>query len=276
MPLLKAYTQQSDVDVLLITTAGPRTSTPLFHRLFKFQRLPQADYYKQLLWITNALLFAPEYAARSRRPRLFRPIVRLAFPVLLALDKWLGRKLASPPGGTQATVLRPSQIGEEFDDLWDRVRKVDRRFMQVRDAANLRWRFGRPVAGLPPRVVCLHGEGRLLGYAVLEYTQTPRGMDKASLTDLLVEKDAAGVVADLLRQCWQQARRDGAGMLEVLGFPPNLRALLLGALPYGRVRDLTADYEGSFLYRATNEVLARALGDGSAWYASNSDGDTDL
>jgi hypothetical protein len=274
--LLKAFSKQKEVDVLLSTTANPHSVSPLYCKLFKFELMPQKDFFNQLVWVVHSRPFAAELMERSRLPAPARGVLKRLLPVLFAGHRTLrSGKLRLLAQDLPITTISPQEIGPDFDALWARKLEEPRKwFMQIRDAENLRWRFGRPGSPRPAQVLCCRRAGRLCGYAVLELTQTQGGRWKATITDLLAENEDDAVISQLLRGCLQQARKDGAFMLDIWGFPASIRKALLSAKPY--VRELSQSYQGTYLFKTTCPLLTASLRLEEAWYACNSDGDTDL
>jgi hypothetical protein len=275
LKLLKAFVSQPTVDILLVTTANPRTVAPLLSTLFKFEFLPQEEYYKQLIWVLRPRAFAAEFESRQTGSKLRQWAIRAVLPPFLLADGIVrGRVPRLMHEGLRIDSIGPASIGPEFDALWHRVAAESKRLLQVRDAEVLRWRFDRPGARFAARVVRCERVGCLTGYAVVEFGESRTGLRKATISDLLAERDDPDVVSALFAGAYEAARDGKAAFLNVIGFPTSIRQTLMATKPY--VRDISTDHKGNFLFKAPKGPLAEALRSSGTWYACGSDGDSNL
>ena len=275
LKLLQAFLGQEGIDLWLATTVHPQLVAPIYLKLFSFSALPQPEYFHQCLWVMDPRAFAREYA-RKRQLAFGRKIAcRFLLPPLILVDRWVRkRRPPKPRSPLESSILSPQEIGDEFTALWQRVSSASPYFLQVRDAEMLRWRFGSPGLSHPPVVVRLCRAGSLVGYAIMQLGVTGGGLLKASVVDLLAEGEDRQVIAALLYECYSQAVARRVAILEILGFPPQVRLALRQANPF--VRDLAPEYANSFLYFTQSESLRNVLRRGEAWYACPSDGDGSL
>lgn len=110
------------------------------------------------------------------------------------------------------------------------------------------------------------------GYLILRnYEETTDGLKRAVVADLLVEDNDPRVTAALFRSALGAARNSGADILEVTGFPAEIRDGLQEWRPY--TRKLPAN---PFYYKAREKALQNRLQQESAWYACPYDGDSTL
>jgi hypothetical protein len=267
MQLLRAFTRQPHVDLLLATTAT--VQVPEILSLMKFERLPVADYDVGLYWVTGARGLVASNLRRIGWPGW----AASAAGLLLGPGLWAESRLRArrPPGaaGIAIETLAPERAGDEFDALWRRVRASDTRLALLRSAEILRWHFaaeGWPVA---PVLLAARRDGGLLGYAALVRADKPdNGLRRWQVADLLAVGDAPEVIRALLAAAYEHARRDAADMLEVFGMPASLRPLVLEGHPRAWPKA-----SWPYLYKAKDAALAEALRSPDAWYPTLIDGD---
>jgi hypothetical protein len=96
-------------------------------------------------------------------------------------------------------------------------------------------------------------------------------VQKSLVADILAKHDDPEVLRALLIAAYDDAKRAGSYILELLGFPQNIRRVFLQWNPYLRKYPACP-----FYYKAADPVLHKALSDGMAWYATPFDGDTTL
>lgn len=267
MQLLRAFTRQPHVDLLLATTAT--VQVPEILSLLKFQRLPVADYDVGLYWVTGARGLVASNLRRVGWPGW----AASAAGGLLAPALWAETRLRArrPPGaaGVAIETLAPARAGAEFDALWQRVRESDDRLALRRSAELLRWHFAPEGWEVAPVLLAARRDGELQGYAALvRADKTDNGLRRWQVADLLAVGDAPDVIRALLAAAHEHARRDGADMLEVFGMPASLRPLVLE----GRPRTWPKA-SWPYLYKAKDAAIAEALRSPDAWYPTLIDGD---
>jgi hypothetical protein len=91
------------------------------------------------------------------------------------------------------------------------------------------------------------------------------------VADMLVRQDDPEVLRALLMAAFDHAKRSGSYILEVIGFPANVRRVFLEANPYSRKYPACP-----FYYKAAQPAMHQTLANGRVWYASPFDGDTTL
>jgi hypothetical protein len=117
--------------------------------------------------------------------------------------------------------------------------------------------------------VCAYSGSQLVGYSSIVRADSPHiGLQRAYVADIFVENDDPHVIRQLLHASAQQARTDGAAMIEVVGFPAHIRQLLQQYRPFTLINPCWP-----FLYRAPDSQLHHALEDSALWHASLFDGD---
>lgn len=270
MQLLTAFSRQPHPDLLLNTTASAQAQK-LFE-FAKFERIPQPDYDSSLCWVLRATGFA----RAAMRKRGWGPIGSGVGGVLAApaISAWSRRPLNTVhalSSNLHVAIRDVASIGREFDALWSRKLAEGRRLLAHRTSVDLRWHFGRPRPGLAaaPFLVCAYRGPDLIGYAaVVRQDSTRFGLKRARVADLIVLEDDAGAIRRILRSALLEARRQGAEMLELIGFPSAIRA----ACSVGRPLKL-AQRCWPFLYKTVDPELKSELRSSAAWYACLYDGD---
>ncbi|MGA9131651.1 MAG: hypothetical protein WB384_06580 [Candidatus Sulfotelmatobacter sp.] len=268
--LVAAFYRQKSVDLYLTTTAIP--SVGRIAQAFKSDALPQADYETVLFWILKPYPFALEMMNKLEiNPGLARTGSALA-SLAIGMDKLLRRRWP-----TRGSILAVSKITvneiveDDFHSLWTERVNEDPRLFADRSPDALRWHFNFPGDQGSTRILCCWKDRELLGYAVLRHDPQLNGTQKSLVADILAKHDDPEVLRALLIAAYDDARSAGSYILEVLGFPPKIRGVLLKWNPYLRKYPACP-----FYYKAADPVLHKALAVGTAWYATPFDGDTTL
>jgi hypothetical protein len=94
-------------------------------------------------------------------------------------------------------------------------------------------------------------------------------MVRARIVDLLAAGDDPDVVDALLAAAADHARAQGAHMLELVGFPPAVRARAQKSLPFARSFPTSP-----FHYKAATPELGAELLPPRVWYPTLFDGDS--
>lgn len=269
--LVAAFTRQKSVDLFLTTTAIPAVGR--IAKAFRFDVLPQADYDTVLFCVLKPHTFALEMMKKLQlKPRVAGMGVAAA-SVAITMDKLLRRRRPNQHSrGLTVNDIGVHEIEEaEFQSLWNEKVSADPRLFADRTPAALRWHFEIPGDRGRTRVFCCRKNGELVGYAVVRHDRQPNDLQKSLVADILVKQDTPEVLRALLTAAYDDARGSGSYILEVLGFPANIRREFLHWNPYLR------KYPASpFYYKATDPALHKALSDGKAWYPTPFDGDTTL
>ncbi len=275
LQLVMPYLKQQGVDVLLITTAGPATIA-LFVKALKFSAMPYRAHYESLFWVLDARAFSRSILLHLKLPAPLRAVGNVVLPALVRVEAMFrGSHRPEPSKAFTTRVIAAEDIGKDFDELWQRKIATDPRFMELRTADLLRWRFGDPAVGGRFKIVCCDRNGELAGYSIIGYSAHATGLVKATLCDLFAEGDEGPVIDALLATSRTQAARDGAGVLEVLGLPGSVRARLAAFKPL--TRKVVADGSEPCLYKVGKTLTPPGLlDDASAWYTRANDGDVGL
>jgi hypothetical protein len=268
MKLVMAFAQQPVVDLLLNTTAAPQTSK--IFEFFKFRRMPQPGYDTSLFWVLRPTRFL-SVALRKKgwSAALSRTMGMLLGPGLIAEMAVRRRRLSARGTNLRIAVVAASETGDAFDELWLRRRSEGRRLLAQRRAADLKWHYRASRPSSAARLVCAYDGERLAGFCALTRADSPHiGLERAYVSDIFVERDAAEIIRPLLAASARHAHAHGAAMIEAVGFPEPVRRLLLEYHPYKLVNPCWP-----FLYSARDPEVHRALEDPALWHACLYDGD---
>ena len=273
LSLVAAFYRQESVDLYLTTTAIEAVGK--IARAFRSDPLPQADYDTVLFWVLQPYGFAQAVMKKLQLRPVFSRLGTMFGSFAIKVDGFIRRR--RPSGGSRDLTVSESgvsTIGSDFQHLWEqKVSEKPHRLLADRSPAALRWHFQIPGDRGTPRVLCCRKNGELLGYAVVrnESPNEATGLRRCLLADILAKHDDPDVLQALLRAAYDQATRAGSHVLEVLGFPENVRKVCSQSRPYER------RYPASpFYYKASDPKIHKLLSDGLFWYASPFDGDTTL
>jgi hypothetical protein len=265
--LSDAYFGQSGPELLVVST-GIAATGRIFRR-HHASAMPEASYGQVLFWVLDAAGFAA--AALRRRGTsagLARAIGLAISPGLASLVALQRRRPGHPRAGLEPEAIRAADIGDEFDDLWQRKIAERRRLLAYRSAEDLRWHF-EPRATDQVHVLRCRRSGRLAGYLVLYRDELPEiGLVRLRIVDLMVAGDDAAVLEALLAAAGECARESGAHVLEWVGLPRGVRACAELSRPFARQY---ADFP--FFYRARDGALHGELEAAELWYPTLFDGD---
>ncbi len=267
--LLGRFFQQKNVDLLLDTTADAPAAKAF--EAFKARRVPHPEYDQALFWPTRFRAFAA--AVLRRRHRMLGALALPAAFVLRGLDalrgwgSWRHLPASDPEVGT---VVALNGFDARFDSLWAALRRrFPERLMAARDRATLEWHFR---SARKPLVLGLEKAGELTGYVVLiRRDRQEIGLRRLQVADLQVAGEDPAAVRTLIAAALRQAREDGIGVVEAIGFGPAKRQALISLSP--RRRRLPS---WPFFYKATDPRRLPELDRVAAWDPSPYDGDASL
>lgn len=269
--LTAAFFRQKSVDLYLCTTAIEAVGKIAL--AFKSTRLPQADYDSVLFSVLQPYPFAQAMMTKLSLGPATARIGSVVAALAVGADKILRRRW--PKRSSSSLVIReiaPKDMGDDFQTLWTEKLKERPRLLADRSLATLRWLLEIPGDRGCARVLCCHKDGELAGYAVLRTdTDQENGLKKSVIADTFVKQDDPEIVKALWAAAYESAKHEGSHVLEVLGFPPNIRLACAEWRPYLRKYPASPYY-----YKAADPALHEALSEASAWYATPFDGDGTL
>jgi hypothetical protein len=133
----------------------------------------------------------------------------------------------------------------------------------------MRWHFNPPENRHIAKVLGCYLGDRLVGYGIVRhYTSEKEDLRRSLVADLMIGDDDPRIVEQLLAAMYKSARNAGSHVLEVMGFPKEIRQMFLKSKPYLRKYPACP-----FFYKAKDRALHEKLSDETAWYACPFDGD---
>jgi hypothetical protein len=269
--LVSSFYRQEKVDLFLNTTAIE--SVGKLAQAFKAEALPQGDYDTVLFWVLDVRGFVDVVARKLGANGNAGTVGKALGALALRTEKALRRRHPRRPAGKfQVAGASVEEIGADFEEVWQRKLAGEPRLLADRDQANLRWHFSIPASQQVIRVLRCERQGRLAGYAIVRIeTERETGLRRCLLADMLVEGDEPEVVESLVAAAYGYAKELGCHVFEVLGFPRNLRQVLLKWKPYSRKFPACP-----FYFKAKDRTLHGMLKNEDSWYACPFDGDTTL
>jgi hypothetical protein len=269
--LVASFYRQKNVDLFLNTSAIE--SVGRLAKAFQAEALPQEDYDNVLFWVLDVRRFLHAVAAKLGMNGNVGTITRRLGSLGLQMEKTLRRRRPRHvPSKFLITETSVSDIGGDFEEVWRRKVAEKPRLLANRDPLHLRWHFASPMSQQLTRVLRCEGPGRLTGYAIVQVeTQQETGLRRCLLADMLVENDHPEAIKSLVAMAYDFAKKSDCHVFEVLGFPKNLRQILLEWKPYSRKYPACP-----FYFKATDRALHGILRNEDSWYACPFDGDTTL
>lgn len=271
LSLVAAYYRQKDVDLYLTTTAIEAVGKVA--RAFKSDPLPQEDYETVLFWVLRPYPFAQELMRKLQVKPGFSSVFSGLISVAMASDKIVRRR--KPTGSAKSLEvceIGVLEIGDEFGELWFEKLAEGTRLLADRTAATLRWHFETPGDRGTTRVLCCREKGRLFGYLVIrDDPGRLSGLRRSLIADILVRQDDPEILKALIVAAYEHAQYAGSHILEVQGFPGNVRRVCSQWNPYRRKYPACP-----FYYKAADPTLHKVLASSGVWYASPYDGDATL
>lgn len=270
--LAGAFYRQPFVDLYLTTTAIEAVGR--MAKAFKSDPLPQADYDAMLFWVLRSYPFAQSVMKKLKLGSALSYLGAIGVSSAVGLDKLARTRW--PRGGAHGFILTEvsiPEIGEDFRRLWEEKANERSQLLADRSPETLRWHFEIPGDKGSARVLCCYKGPELVGYAIVRHEPPNQasGLKRSIIAEILVKQDNPDVLRCLWVAAFDQAKKAGSHILEVLGFPPSIRSVAFQWKPY--VRKYPAC---PFYYRASNQTLHQELTDSRLWYASGFDGDTTL
>jgi hypothetical protein len=269
--LMAAFYAQKPVDLYISTTAVEATGK--IACAFGCVPMPQPDYETVIFWVLRPYPFAQTVMRKLQiKPALSKALGPLA-SLALGLDKLFRRRW--PRGSAKdlaVSEIKVSEMGEDFEILWKEKLGERTRLLADRSLEFLRWHYNVPRDGAKTSVFCCRKQGRLCGYLVIrDEAGNANGLRRALIADMFVKQDDPEILKTLIVAAHKHAKRAGSHVLEVQGFPADIRRLCAQWNPYCRTFPATP-----FYYKGATPALHKTLADGAAWYGTPFDGDTTL
>jgi hypothetical protein len=265
-----AFYRQQFVDLYLTTTAIEAVGK--IAKALRSSPLPQPDY-EVLFWVLRAQPFTQEVLAKLQLgpsvSRLAGAIAALAVGTDKALRRrWPRRRELS----LTVRQISVSEIGDDFQALWEAKLHEAPRLLADRSPGTLRWHCQTPDDQGSTALFCCYSGQELLGYMVVRSDPVEtRGVRRSMVADMIAKNDDSATLNALCVAAYRHGKHIGSHVLEILGFPPSIRAVCSQSDPYLRKYPSCP-----FYYKAADPDLHRTLAQPSLWYASPFDGDTTL
>ncbi|MBZ5666371.1 MAG: hypothetical protein LAO30_17385 [Acidobacteriia bacterium] len=269
--LVTSFLRQKDVDLFLNTTAT--VSAGKIMMALKAAPVPQSDYGKVLFWVLKPRAFADAVLTKMGVRSSLRPIGGfLAAGALAAETAFRRRTPRENPSRYRVVVSSVDRLGETFDRFCLEQTRTAKRLIGVRTSDIMHWHFVPPQSRRATEALSCYSAGALVGYAIMRHeVETGSTLRRSLIADLLVQNDDPLAVEQLLVAAYRSAKQSGSHVLEVIGFPKQVRRVLLQHKPYSR------DYPASpYFYKARDRQLHDELSNENAWYACPFDGDATL
>jgi hypothetical protein len=270
-PLLVTAFFRQKMDLFLDTTAT--VSAGKIMKAFKAAELPQKDYGKVLFWILDSRAFTTSVFKRLGINSSLKGIGSALASVAVRADMELRRRPRGAKSGHYAMVESGvKNLGDEFQEFWSDKSREQSRLRAKRTPSIMRWHFDPPGNRRVAKVLGCYLGSRLVGYGVVRHDDPASGgLRRSVIADLMIDESAPQVMDHLLPAILRSAKDAGSHVLDVMGFPKEIRQKLLQWKPYSR------DYPACpYWYKARDPVLHQKLSDENAWYACPFDGDATL
>jgi hypothetical protein len=271
LSLASAFYRQTSVDFFVSSSAIEVTGKMAL--AFKCAAVPQADYDTVLFWVLRPYSFSRILARKLDIKPLLSPISSAVIALGVAADKLICRRWPrSTAPALKVTAGDLDEIGDEIAQLWNDKLKEGIRLYADRSPEVLRWHFEIPGDRGCVRLLCCTQNNSLKGYAIVRSDADPcDGIRRSIIADLIAKQDDPAVVQALWVAAYKWAKVVGSDILEVQGFPSNIRDLSSDWRPYRRKYPACPYY-----YKAADPLLQKELSDPAAWYACPYDGDATL
>lgn len=262
--LLDRYFRQPKVDLHLNTTVNAQAISA--YGIFRALRVPVGEWDQSAFWITNHRGFV-ESLLKSRSTPLAS---LLSFPISLAprLRELLSQRKLKVNHAVQ--VEYGSGFDERFDTFWADLKKNNRRLLAVRDRETLEWHFRNSLLRDRIWILTVGTAARLDAYAIFYRDDNPKfDLKRMRLVDFQALNGDHHLLPPILARALQRCRAEGIHMLEVIGYCPEKRETVNGAIPYRRQLP-----SWMYFYRTKNRELAEQLKSADVWDPSGFDGDS--
>jgi hypothetical protein len=267
--LVLSFFRQKNVDLFLNTTATVAAGKIML--ALKASPLPQPDYGTVLFWVLDPRAFTKEVLKKLGVKNSLIGTATTVGSLALKGDAAIRVRGPRAEGSRHATrEIALSELGQDFQQLWAGSAKKPGKLSAARTPEIMRWHFDPPGNRRKVKVFGTYAKGELLGYIIVRYEQSgAEDLRRALVADMLVKNNDSEVLEQLLAAAISSAKNIGCHVLEIMGFPQNIRQVLIRWKPYSRQYPA-----GPFFFKARNRELHEKLMDQRAWYACPFDGDS--
>ena len=270
LKLTAAFLNQKNIDLFLVTTANPEAEQ--IFRFFKVKSIAQKNYNQVLFYICNNSNFLKSALIKKNLPSAIAFVGSIFLAPLLYCERMLKWRFPKGEGPNEIKLISVKSIGNEFDELWKKKTAADpQRLYAYRTSSFLRWHFER-FSEQMVKILCAYYHNTLVGYAIIMREEVFKiGLSRYKIVDLFVENDDLNTIDQLIKASYNYAKKDGASVLEMIGFPEYIRSRFAIGNPYSRMLP-----SWPYLYKSTDSSLRNKLKSKPIWYASPFDGDASL
>jgi hypothetical protein len=269
--LVTSFFRQKNVDLFLNTSATVAAGKIM--TALRAVPLPQPDYGEVLFWVLRPRTFAQAVLQRAGFSRGVSMFGSTAGGTALRADIALRRR--GPRSWQQSlsvTEMRVDEMGADFAAFWAAREHKSAALFAKRTPEIMRWHFQAPGSRkLATVLACRKGDGVLAGYAIVRHEPAKDSLQRSVVADLMTASDDPTIIDALIAAAHRVARRAGSAVLEVLGYPSEIRAALRRWRPYARQYPACP-----YFFKARDAALQKNLSMPDAWYACPYDGDATL
>jgi hypothetical protein len=269
--LVASFFRQKGFDLFVNSTATESAGKMM--KASKAAEIPQKDYGTVLFWVLDTKSFATAVFHKMEAGSVFTIAGSVLGSLALKGDIALRRRLPGRSSGSYSVVqMDVNEMGSEFEELWSEKSREASHLIAKRTPEIMRWHLIPPQNRRPAKVLACKSGGCLAGYIIVR--QDPielSGLRRSLVADLIVKNDDEGAIGALFSAACDYSKSAGSHVLDVMGFPGNIRQILTKWKPY--VRKYPAC---PFFYKATDRELYQKLADEAVWYATPFDGDATL
>jgi hypothetical protein len=269
--LVMAFFRQKEYQLFIDSSATPAAAKIM--AAVKAQPLPQKDYDTILFWVLNARRYSAFALRKMGAGKLTVTAGALLGKATLGVDSYRRNlRFQVPAQAYEVKEEKLSSLGKCFRDFIANIGSEKTGLLATRTPEILCWHFEPPQNRRPASLFACYQDGQMKGYLVLRlYEETHEGLRRAIVADMLIQKNDSEVLAVLLRSALRAAQESGADILEVVGFPSEIRECVSRFRPYSR--KLPAN---PFYFKAKEKELQESLRQETVWYATPFDGDSTL
>ena len=269
--LMAAFYAHKPVDLYISTTAVEATGK--IACAFGCVPMPQPDYETVIFWVLRPYPFVQTVMKKLQVKPALSKIGGAFASIAVRADKIFRRRY--PRGSAKdltVSEIKTTEIGNEFEILWNEKLAEGTRILADRSLEFLQWHYNLPNDGAKTSVLCCRQNGQLVGYLTIrDEAGNSSGLRRSWVADMIVKQDDPEIIRTLISAAYKHGKKAGSHVLEVQGFPANIRNLCAQWNPYSRTFPATP-----FFYKGANPALHKTLSDGALWYGTPFDGDTTL
>jgi hypothetical protein len=270
--ITEEYFTQESIDLYLCNTAIKPVAK--IYSKFSGQNMPQSDFGTVLFMILRPGKFLYSFLLKKNlNKHLAKFLSAVSYPLIAGLIKAKSNTVQiTPEISTSISIQDISDIGSEFDELWERKTTGKPLLYAYRNSKYLRWSLGIFKRSHDVVMLCFRAENELKGFLVFSIEEIQKlNLRRARVIDIFVEDDNKAIISGLLNRAIEISEEKNCSVLEFVGFPEGIRACFSELNPFSR------QYPSfPFQYLAREKALKDILEDKNNWYPTLFDGDASL